>query len=226
MNIQMPTLMLALAALGSPASAQLAKASAPTVPSDTFANTVTVQNTRKVPVTIFLEWGQFDRRLGVVAPFETATLALPAWVVRGHETVRLFAHPEGDPEDLSTEEFSLESPGRIAMVVAPPGGLPDTPTPTDTMSAVIPPEELADATLTVDNARNKPVTVFAEQGEFDVRLGQVPAHSRMTLRFPKSVVRSDESIELFVQPQGEADLASETMTVRKGDHLGLRVPAR
>lgn len=92
------------------------------------------------------------------------------------------------------------------------------------MMEVIPPEELADATLTVDNPRAEPVTVFADQGPFDVRLGQVPAHSRVTLRFPKSVIAPDESIRIFVHPEGGFDLASETLDVRPAQHLGLRVP--
>ena len=224
MKTQIATLALGLATLASPVHAQLAQRAGSTASTDTSANAVTVQNDRKVSVTVYMDWGQFDRRLGTVPPFQTATLPLPKWAVQGHETVRLFAHPEGDPSDLSSGEFPLQPPGRIAMVVPPPGGLPATPT--DTMSAVIPPDELADATLTVDNPRGTPVTVFAEQGAFDVRLGQVPAHGRVTLRFPKSVVAFDESIEVVVHPERGVDLESETMNVRKGEHLGLRVPVR
>jgi hypothetical protein len=224
MATRMASLGLGLATLAGVAAAQSAQPVHDTAPPDTSANAVTVQNDRKVPVTIYMDWGPFDRRLGIVPPLQTATLPLPAWAVRDHETIRLFAHPEGDPDDLATEEFPLESPGRIAMMVPPQGGLPKAST--DAMSAVIPPDELADATLTVDNPRNTPVTVFAEQGDFDVRLGQVPAHGHATLQFPKSVVLADESIQVFVHPEGGADLSSDTLHVRKGEHLGLRVPPR
>jgi hypothetical protein len=94
------------------------------------------------------------------------------------------------------------------------------------MPAGIPPEELADATLTVENPRGVAVTVFAEQGDFDVRLGQVPAHGRVTLRFPKSVADVVDSMRIFVHPDGGVDLASETLHVKRGEHLGLRVPPR
>lgn len=94
------------------------------------------------------------------------------------------------------------------------------------MSAVIPPDELADATLTVENPRATSVTVFAEEGDFDVRLGQVPAHGSAPLRFPKSALRPDESIQIFVHPDFALDLASDALQAKPGAHLGLRVPMR
>jgi len=227
MKTQVATLMLGLATLAGLAGAapgQTPQRPQSSATADTSVNAVTVQNDRKVPVTVYMDWGAFDRRLGTVPPFQTATLPLPAWAVDGRETVRLFVHPEGDAEDLATEELSLQPPGRLGVIVPPPGGMPMAPR--DTMIEVIPPDELADATLTVDNPRAKPVTVFAEQGPFDVRLGQVPARSRVTLRFPKSVVAPNESIQIFVHPEGGFDLTSETLQVRPGQHLGLRVSVR
>jgi len=230
MKNQTALLMLGLATLASVAPGQATHAvhGVPSAPSaDTTAdtvNTVTVQNDRKVPVTVYMEYGEFDRRLGVVPGLQTKTLPLPATLVRGRESVRLFAHPDGDADDLATQEIQLRPPGRVAMLIPPRGGLGQTPA--DTMSAVIPPEELADATITVDNPRTVPVTVFAEQGPFDVRLGRVPAKGRVTVRFPKSVELGGESIQVFVHPEGSEDLASETLQIRKGEHLGLRVPAR
>lgn len=94
----------------------------------------------------------------------------------------------------------------------------------DTMMAVIPPDELADATLTVDNPRATPVTVYAEQGSFRVRLGVVPAYSRKTLRFPVSVIGPDDSIQIVVHPEGGLDLASETVDVRQAQHLDSGFP--
>jgi hypothetical protein len=222
MKTQIATLLLGLATLGGVAQAQVAARQQTAVTTDTSANALTVQNDRNVPVTVYMDYGPFDRRLGTVPAFQTATVPLPAWAVEGRESIQLFVHPEGDVEDLATQELSLQPPGRLAMIVPPRGGMPLAPR--DTMMEVIPPEELADATLTVDNPRAKPVTVFAEQGPFDVRLGQVPAHSRVTLRFPKSVVAPDESVQIFVHPEGGFDLASETLQVRPAQHLGLRVP--
>jgi len=226
MKTLMATLALGLTALAGAAPAQgalrLASAAPADTVADTAANTVTVQNDRKVPVTVYMEYGAFDRRLGTVPALRAATLPLPKWAVRGRARIQLFVHPEGEADDLATQEFSLEPPGRIGMVVPPRGGMP--PSPTGTMTAMIPPEELADATLTVDNPRGKPVTVFAEQGAFDIRIGEVPARDRATLRFPKMVVRPGDSIEIILHPAGGEDLASQTLRVRKGEHLGIKVP--
>lgn len=196
----------------------------PTVTTDANANSVTVQNQRQVPVTVYMEYGTFDRRLGVVPPFQTAVLALPKWAVQGRSQVQLFAHPEGSASDLSSQLFALRAPARIGMVIPPHGGMP--PSPPDTMMAMIPDEAIADATLTVDNPRDVAVTVYAQQGQWDARLGQVSPRSRATLRFPKSVVGPARSLTVLVHPEGGLDLASETLRVKRGEHLGLRVPPR
>jgi hypothetical protein len=221
MRTLITSLALGLGALGG-AGAQTPHRLPRAVTTDTAAttNAVTVQNDRKVPVTLYLEQGMFDRRLGEVPARSTATLPLPAWAVRGREEVRLFAHPEGELGDLATETLRLAPPGRLAMLIPPWGAVA---APSDTMSAVIPPDELADATVTVDNPRAMAVTVYAEQGDFDVRLGRVPAHDRVTLRFPRSVVLPGDDIQLFVHPDGGPDLSSETLHVTRGEHLGLRV---
>ncbi len=226
MKISMMTLLLGSALLAGAAPAQTPQRVPATITSDSFANGVTVQNDRKVPVTVYMDYGDFDRRLGVVAPYAIATLPLPGWAVRGHESIRLFAHPEGEVEDLASEWFSLAPPARLGMIVPPWGKTYAAASePCVPMTAVIPPEELADATLTVENPRAVMVTVFAEQGAFDVRLGQVPAHGTATLRFPRSVVGPDETVRIFVHPDGALDLASEPLDVSRGEHLGLRVPA-
>jgi hypothetical protein len=222
MKMQIATLALGVAMLAGAAPAHVTPRSQSAVLSDSLDKSVTVQNDRSVPVTVYMKLGPFDRRLGIVPPLKTSTLALPAWAVEGRQRIQLFAHPKGEVDDLATQEFKLEPPARIGMLIPARGQMSSTVT--DTMMAVIPPEELADATLTVDNPRAAAVTVFADQGPFDVRLGQVPARSRVTLRFPKSVVLPDESIQLFVHPDRGFDLGSETLHVHRGEHLGLRVP--
>lgn len=214
-----------LGILASPkvASGQIPQQLPPAVITDTSTNSVTVQNNRKAPVSIYLKTGTFDRRLGVVPPMEIRTLPLPAWAVTGFTTVRLVAHPEDQVEDLGTEYIRLRPPGRVGMIVKTPQEVV-APPPKDTMMEIIPPEELANATLTVDNPRDVPVTVFASAGLYDVRLGQVPAKQRATLRFPKSVVSPFRSIQVFVRPQNGRDLGTEEIRVKEGEHLALRVP--
>ncbi len=214
---------LGISAVPDVASGQIPQKLPPSIITDTTNNSVTVQNHRNVPVTVYLEAGAFDRRLGMVPALGTRTLPLPSWAVKGSTTVRLFAHAADEVQDLTTEKFKLQPPGRIGMIVRTREELL-APAPTDTMMEFIPQEELAEATLTVDNPRNVAVTVYAEAGKFDVRLGQVEAGQRATLRFPKSVVSPLSSIQIYVQPKNGQQLASQSLPVKKGDHLGLRVP--
>jgi hypothetical protein len=205
-------LALGLATLSGVAAAQAPQSMPQRMPAaavtDEATNTLTVQNDRKVPVAVTMEYGDFDYELGTVPPFGSAALPLPGWAVKGRATVRLFAHPENQVGDLESDEFTLQPPARLALEVRPWGYVPP-PDPRDTMTAVIPPAEQNDATLTVDNPRADAVT----------------AHSRVTLRFPDALVGEDASLQLFVRPARGFDLAGDLMEVDPGDHLGLRVPA-
>ena len=195
----------------------------PTVTTDTSdaSDAVTVRNDRTVPVSVYVDFGTFDKRIGVVPALETTSLSLPAWATKSRLRVQLFVHSDRDPHYLATQPFALEAPARIALRVPPRSG---SPTPPDTMMEVIPPDARADATLTVENDHDRRVTVYARQGLVDIRLGEVAAKSRATLRFPKSVVLPSQSLALFVQPEGGLNRSSPKLEVRQGDHLGLRVP--
>jgi hypothetical protein len=184
-------------------------------------NAVTVQNDRKTPVSVYMDVGTLDHRLGVVPARDSRSLALPAWALYRHLRVQLFVRADGEPGFLSTPAFSLEAPMRVALLVPAWGA---TAAPPDTMTEAMPPDVAADATLTVDNGRDRRLTVYARQGLSDVRLGEVPARSRATLRFPKSVALPSGSIALRVRPEGGPNLSSRAMRVQRGDHLGLRVP--
>jgi hypothetical protein len=215
-------LILGLGTLARAASAQVPQPHRlpPTVTTDA-SDAVMVQNDRKVPVSVYMDFGTFDRRIGVVPALETKSLPLPAWAAKGRLRVQLFVHSDGEPNYLATQPFALQAPARIALLVPPRGG---NPTPPDTMMEFIPPDARSDATLTVENDHDRRVTVYARQGLFDVRLGEVAAKSRATLRFPKSVVLPSQSIALFVQPEGGPNRSSPKLEVKRGDHLGLRVP--
>lgn len=184
---------------------------------------VTVQNNRAVPVTVFLEYGVFDRRLGEVAARSTAALVIPAWVVDEHPTAELFVHPEGEL-DLSSQELDLRHGQRLGLVVPEHGDMMPSPA-REEMRAVLPPEELHETTLTVQNDRAEEITVYVERGPFDVRLGRVAGHATATLTIPLSVVDTDETIDVFVHPEHGMDLEAQTVHLRKGEHAGLRVKA-
>lgn len=217
-------------------AALLATASLATTPHDAGAQekggtaqgpapVVQVQNDKNVPVTVFIDRGPFDLRLGVVGAMQTATLKLPGWVVNAGEDVQVFVHPEGG-SDLASQKFSLRRGATLAVLVpANEREVAAEPAPA-TMSAVIPPSELGATTLTVENQRPVSVVMYVEQGDFDVRLGSVPANSTTTLTLPPSIVARNESVEIFAHPERGQDLSSTRLALYKGEHLGLRLTVR
>lgn len=210
------TCMSALAAL--PALAQGSAGSG------TARATIQVQNDRKVPITVFIERGDFDVRLGKVAAMRTATLNLPGWVLVGDAKVDLFVHPDGE-NDLASQSFHVKPGAQLAMLVQQGDHPLWTPAPDDTMSTVLPVADLKATTVTVENSRKEDVTVYVEQGDFDLRLGVVRAGQIRTLRFPEGIADRRQSVEIFVTPEHGFDLSSQPMEIARGAHLGLKVPA-
>lgn len=180
-------------------------------------NIVTVQNDRASAVTVYMENGAFDRRIGVVAAGKTVTLPLPAWAVNGRTTLKLFARADGEAGDLTTQSFDLKGVKRIGMLIPPSGGIADC----DSIPVTLSPDELASTTLTIDNQRDKPMTVYAEQGNYSIRLGDVKAGEKATLRFPKSIIRKDNTIRVFARPAGSLDLSTRALALRSGDHIAM-----
>jgi hypothetical protein len=179
---------------------------------------VTVQNDRSTPVTVYLESGGFDRRLGVVAAGDVATLPLPAWAVNGRRTVRLLARPEGSGVSVATPLFAVSGAVRVGLLV-PPSGIASI----DSVPVPLTAEERASTTITIDNPRNKPMTVFAEQGLRSVRLGEVPANTQTTLSFPKELITRGDAIRVFVRPAGGLDVATRALTLKTGDHIAVEI---
>jgi hypothetical protein len=182
--------------------------------------TVTVDNTRPVPVVVYMDHGPFDTRLGTVAPHTRATLHLPSYLAEG-ETVQVFVHPEGE-EDLASQDVTVNR-GQNIDIYVPTNDAGYVPPP--------PPEEIPNpgpgtTTVTVDNERNQPVTVFLEQGAFDNRIGTVAANQQKTLVIPAFLTRDAPDIEIFVHPEGGLDLASQTFDLRADAHLLVKVPPR
>ena len=74
---------------------------------------VVVQNQRKVPVTVYLERGSEDIRLGVVDALADTTFRLPDHVVGD---VQFFVDPRSGVEE-STEYVNLEAGEHIGLIV-------------------------------------------------------------------------------------------------------------
>jgi hypothetical protein len=184
------------------------------------ATTLTVDNARGVPVVVYLDRGAFDTRLGTVGPNQKKTLQLPGTLEDG-EQIQVFVHPEGG-QDLATEDLMVKVGENLEIYVPTNdvGYVPPPPAPT------IPNPGEGTTTVTVQNNRAVPVTVFVEHGEFDTRIGTVPADQELTLMIPEWVVRESQTAEIFVHPEGQADLASWTLDLARGAHLFVKVPAR
>lgn len=187
--------------------------------------TVRVQNDKKVPVTVFIDRGEFDVRVGVVGPMQTATLKLPSWVVNGGSDVQLFVQPEGG-NDLESQDFPVHPGVQLGVLVPSGDRLWSSEPAAAKMTAVIPPNELSATTLTVENERPVSVVMYVDQGDFDVRLGTVAANSTATLTLPQWIVSRRESVEIFAHPVNGQDLESTRLDLRKGEHLGLRVASK
>jgi hypothetical protein len=213
-------LAIGLATLSTDAAAQQAqppmRLPATRVIGDTM-KLVSVQNDRATPVTVYLEAGGIDRRLGTVAAGDVATLQLPAWAVNGR-TVRLLARPEGAGFSLATPAFPVSGAVRVGLLVPPSGSAS-----IDSVPVPLTAEERASTTITIDNPRNKPMTVFAEQGVRSVHLGEVPANTQATLSFPKDLIKRGDAIRVFVRPAGGTDVATRALNLKTGDHIAVEI---
>jgi hypothetical protein len=78
-------------------------------------------------------------------------------------------------------------------------------------------------TVTVQNNRPVPVVVYLDQGEFDIRLGTVPAQSIGMLNLPK-YLDENASIDMIVHPEGGRDLSVGPFTLEVGKKLEILVP--
>jgi hypothetical protein len=104
--------LLTLPLLGGTPSATAAPA-----PVDSAAMTLlVVQNTRRVPATVYLERGGEDIRLGVVGAFGDTTIRIPDYLARGD--VRFFVEPAGQLEE-GTGDIDVERGQHIGLVIPP-----------------------------------------------------------------------------------------------------------
>jgi hypothetical protein len=201
-----------------------ARANPATLVPDTSAVTLTVQNNRNVPVTVFAERGDLDIRIGEVSALRTSTLPMPSWVTDDGNELQIFVHPEGGI-DLNAEVFDVHPGSHLALEV-PNNATGYVPRPAPRMTATLPSNELHATTVTVTNQRDVNVVIYLENGDFDVRLGTVPANSTRTLGVPERFAHGQQSIDMIVHPERGFDLETQTLELLKGTHLGLVVPKK
>jgi hypothetical protein len=182
------------------------------------STTVTVQNDRGVPVTVFADEGDLDRRLGAVGPDTTVTFRLTMPLVGEPTDVQIVAEPRGE-FDLAAD-LSVRPGSHLAVLV--PSAADLRPVPPAPM--VDPHPDDPNTSVTVRNGRSQEVVVFLEHGEFDTRLGSVPARRTATLRIPRWLT-NEGGVRLVLQPRSGFALITEPRRIPAGHHLGVVVPA-
>jgi hypothetical protein len=217
------TMILGLAVLSSAAAAQSTMQPPRQLPTTKItadtSNYLAVQNDRASTVTVYARVGAFDRRLGTVAAGQMSTIPIPTWAVSGETSLKVFARADGEDFDLVTQTFPLRGAKRLGLLIPPRGGLASS----DSLLVKMNADKLAATTITLNNGRNKPVTVFAEQGIYSVRLGEVRAGEQATLRVPKSLIARDNTIRVFVRPAGGTDQVTQLLQLKQGEHVGIRM---
>jgi len=182
------------------------------------STTITVRNTRKEPVVVYLDRGEFDIRLGTVGAHGTRTLELPSFLREG-ENVMVFVHPEGGT-DLATPAFTVNK-GKNLDILVPTNDVGYIPRQSPELT---PNPGKGTTTLTVENNRPVEVTVLIEGSRFDTRIGTVPPTQERTLDIPDWLAGERRTAEIFIHPEGGLDLSSQSFTLTPGSHLLLKVP--
>lgn len=191
------------------------------------AGTLTVQNNRDVPVTVYVEGTMGDAgplrevRIGMVPPKDTRQIQIPEWAA-SENTVQAFLHVEGSG-DLATEGFPV-GPGVDIGTIVTTSDMGDIQEMTRQM-----PQEGA-TTVRVQNNRMVPVTVLVRESRpalgptLDSRVGVVPAESTVEMALPEWVETIGEEVVFVLQPAGDADLTSQTVNLIDGSTPELLVP--
>jgi len=182
-----------------------------------------VQNDRSAPVTVYVEQGNFDLRVGAVAADTIATLRLPKGVIWGQRDVRILAHPYSG-FDVETRRLDVRPGARIGVLVPPAGERIAVRVGTGEPVMRDPHPGSPATSVTVRNDGDRKVAMFVEQGAFDTRLGSVSPHATATLRIPTWLVNRRDVVLLADRENG-LDFRTPPMRILKGHHLGMIVPA-
>lgn len=181
--------------------------------------TITIQNDRREVVRFFVESGKVERLVGTVPAGSTEQLQLPDWATKGKRTLSLIAYPEGTTRQIASYEVPVADSRMLGLLVPPAEGLPLG----DSVLIALPKGIGSAATVTVENARALPVTVYAEQGLRFVRLGEVAANQQGTLALPKALLTGKDGVRIFARPADAPQRSTQALKLREGDHVSVIV---
>ncbi|MBY0491962.1 MAG: hypothetical protein K2R93_19125 [Gemmatimonadaceae bacterium] len=179
--------------------------------------TVTVQNDRQAAVTFFIDAGRVEQAVGTVAAGQTGAIDLPEWAVRGARQITLTARATGDNARVARYELPLRDRSLLGLLVPPAEGLPAN----DSLLVSTPRGAARSATVTIDNARDRRVSVYAEQGLLFVLLGEVDPKSQRTLDVPAQLLRNASPLRVFARPEGNAPVSTNALRLKEGDHIAV-----
>ena len=81
-----------------------------------------------------------------------------------------------------------------------------------------------DYSVTVQNNRDKEVTVYLDSRPFETKLGTVEPMHAATFSLPKWVVRGEERVRILLKPRGDNTLEATGVVSRHGARLALMIP--
>jgi hypothetical protein len=87
------------------------------------------------------------------------------------------------------------------------------------------PDSSAMTLVEIQNNRNVPVAVYAQDAWGEVELGVVAPDSTTTLRVT-DLIAADGEIDFFVHPKGQPDEDTGNVEVHRGERIAILVPAR
>ena len=134
---------------------------------------ITVQNNRDEAVTIYLDTGPFEQKLGTIEPLTMATFPLP-WTVRGKETVKFLIQPKG--------ELGLQAQASVREVVPRFSLMLDEESKLSLRTAQAMTTGTSETLITVENDRDEAADVLVVHGMHEHRLGRVAGESTQTFR--------------------------------------------
>jgi hypothetical protein len=193
--------------------------------------TLTVQNERNEPVTVFVErvtnpvTGNvaMNARIGEVPASSTATFDIPEWAMNRPEGDLTFVVQVAGGWELTPVELAVQSGDNLGMIVVEQDNLNET--------LAAPTVDPGQASVTVLNNRAVPVLVLVEVGmggrERPVHLliGTASPEGETTMPIaPDLLGEGIDELRFVLHPLGGSDLPTQVVNLEAEDRIEIIVP--